>query len=98
MVAFDGRRYGLGESGENPSSFLSRQFVSFHKDRVPTPRVAVEVVKCGDQSGAQWVQMDIANQFKQVFFHITDNRFVAVLKKMAGAIMTEIKRDGIAGK
>jgi hypothetical protein len=42
--------------------------------------------------------MYIANKFKEVCFLLTDNRFVAVLKKMTGASMAEIKCDGITGK
>ena len=41
--------------------------------------------------------MDITGQFQQVEIFLTDDRLLAVLKKMAAPLVPEVEVDGVAG-
>ncbi|OGU18905.1 MAG: hypothetical protein A2X85_00665 [Geobacteraceae bacterium GWF2_54_21] len=62
------------------------------------PRKAFKLFKIFDETCSQWVQVDVADQFKQVWLFFADNRLVTVLKQMAGTSMAPVERDGIAGQ
>jgi hypothetical protein len=48
-----------------------------------TPTVVIELFKGLHDSGAEWIQVDIADQFHEIGVFFTDNRGVAVLEEVA---------------
>jgi hypothetical protein len=42
--------------------------------------------------------MDVPNQFKKIGFLFTNDGAVAILKEMAGAVVSEVKVDGVSGE
>ena len=47
---------------------------------------------------AERIEMNIPDQFEQVWFFLAEDRFVAVLKKVVEPLVTLVERDGIAGE
>jgi hypothetical protein len=44
-----------------------------------------------------FLQVDIANQFKQIGFFLAENSFVTILKEMATSPMPSIEVYGVSG-
>lgn len=68
------------------------------EDGVATPLVVFECLQIRYQTGALWIKVDIANQFKKVGLLFAENRLVTVLEKMSRALIFAIEIDGITGQ
>jgi len=42
--------------------------------------------------------MDVTDKFKKIGFFLTEKRFVAILKEVAGSVVSPVKLLGITGK
>lgn len=62
------------------------------------PGILVELVHVLNHRGAQGIEVDVAHQLKQVGIVLAGQGFVAVLKKVSGALMATVEADGMAGQ
>jgi len=69
-----------------------------HYNRMSGPPVLLQFVHVFYNSGPERIQVDIAQQFQEIFFLLTKNRFIPVLKKVAAPLVTAVECYGIAGK
>jgi len=61
------------------------------------PRIFIEGLQIFDHFCSQWIQMDVSNQFQEIRIFFTNHRFISILKEMAAAFVSFVKRDGISG-
>ena len=62
------------------------------------PGVAVKFAKGVDNSGIQWIKVDVVHQLQQVGIGIAKDRMIAILEQMSGPLMAAIKSDGMPGE
>jgi hypothetical protein len=77
---------------------MAVQFLSPHKDRMPTPWVLIQLGNRFYQTHPQWIQMNITDQFKQVGVFLADDRFVAILKEMPRSFVLEVEDNRVTGQ
>lgn len=63
-----------------------------------TPGITIQLGQVFDQSGSEWIEMNVADQFKQVSILFADDGFVTVLEYMAATVMAVVETDGVAGQ
>jgi len=63
---------------------------------VTTPGVFVEFIEVLDEFGSQWVEMNVANQLKEIGIFFAHDGFVAVLEEMPASIVPFIEGDGVS--
>jgi hypothetical protein len=69
-----------------------------HDYAVPTPGVAIKLTKILHKRCSQGIEMDIANQLSEIDIFLSYNGFVAILKQMAVAFVTDIVGDGVSAQ
>jgi hypothetical protein len=62
------------------------------------PWEAVQGIQVRHEACAERVEVVIANKLKEIGVLITDKRLVAILEKVAGAVVAQVEGDGIAGE
>ena len=64
---------------------------------VAGPGVFVQFLEVADQAGSQRVEVDVAHQLQKIRIFFADHGFVSVLKKVAAALVSFVKGNGIPG-
>ncbi len=77
---------------------LSTKLMCAQQNAMSAPPVVVQSIEVANSSGAQRIKVNIPDQFQQIGLLVTDNGFVAVLKQVAAATMTEIESGGMSGQ
>lgn len=65
---------------------------------MPAPWIAIQFVDCFYQTCPQWIQMNVADQLKQIGIFLAGNGFIAVLEQVPRTFVLEIEDYGVAGK
>lgn len=65
---------------------------------VPGPGIGIKLLDAFHQAGPQGVEVDVADQLKQVKVFLADDGLVTVLEKMAGSLMAKVEDHRIAGQ
>ena len=65
---------------------------------VAAPGVAVQFFACLDNAGAEGVEVDVADEGKQIVVFVAEDGFIAIFKKVAGAFVAAVIILGIPGK
>lgn len=62
------------------------------------PRIAVEFFHVPNNARPQGVEMDVADEFEQIYLFFANDGLITVLKEVPGASMAKVEGDGVAGK
>jgi hypothetical protein len=65
---------------------------------MPTPRVAVQGVEVGDETGAQRIEVDVAHQLEQVRVFFDERRIEAILEEVPDAVVAAVEGRGVAAE
>jgi hypothetical protein len=60
--------------------------------------IVPQFIKALNNSRSNRIQMNIPDQFPEIAFFLTYNRFIAVLKQLAATIMSVVKSNDISGE
>jgi hypothetical protein len=75
---------------------LPISFLVSHDDAVAGPRKLIESSKVFDEACAQWIQMDVSDQFSQVKVFLAQYGLIPILKQVPVSMVFEIKGNSIA--
>jgi hypothetical protein len=62
------------------------------------PRKGIQCLEVFHQTGSQWIQVDIPYQFVEIRGFLTQNGFVAILKKLPITLVFTIEPARVSGK
>jgi hypothetical protein len=62
------------------------------------PPIIIQFLQTTHHARSHRIQVNVARQFQQVGIVLTDDRFISVLKEMAGSFMTQVKINNITGQ
>jgi len=62
------------------------------------PFISIQFMHPLYQASSLGIQMNVTNQLQEIWFFLADDRFIAVLKQVAGSPMANIEIDCIAGQ
>ncbi len=86
------------ELQQNIIDIHPRAFSLVHDCAVPAPGIAVQFFQGLYFAGSKRIEMDVANQGKEIIVFIAEDGFVAVLEEMAGAAVTSVEVQGVPGE
>ena len=65
---------------------------------MPAEAVRLQFLQRGHQSGPQWIEMDIADQFQKIRLLLAKDRFVPILEKVSMTAVAAVEADPVSGQ
>lgn len=97
-ILFPSLYFTVGKQSINIINVLPRLIAFSHQNAMAAPREVIQLLEVFRQTGSQWIQVDIPDQFLEIRLFLTQNGFVAILKKLPVTLVFSIEPARVSRK